>query len=96
MKEKNQITVEEICVHYSIETSFVYELGDRGLIQLKSSGKERVVAFEQLNDLERFMRMYYDLEINMEGLEAIKHLLSRVKNLQNEIKRLQNNREELI
>ena len=29
----------------------------------------------QLRDLEQYTRMYYDLSINIEGIEAIHHML---------------------
>ncbi len=90
MEKINKISVDQLCVHYSIETSFVYELDERGLIQLKRSGKQTYIAYEHLTDLEKYMRLHYDLEINMEGIEAINHLLSKIKNLQNELKKLQN------
>lgn len=34
--------------------------------------------------------MYYDLSINLEGIDAIHHLLKRVEQLQDEIFRLKN------
>ncbi|WP_337813549.1 chaperone modulator CbpM, partial [Parabacteroides johnsonii] len=33
-------------------------------------------------------RMYYDLSINIEGIDAIHHLLGRVESLQQEVNRL--------
>ena len=35
------------------------------------------------------MRLYYDLEINMAGIDTIRHLLNRMQSLQQEMKRLQ-------
>ena len=32
--------------------------------------------------------MYYDLSINIEGIDAIRHLLERMKDMQNEMDRL--------
>jgi hypothetical protein len=34
--------------------------------------------------------MHYDLDINMAGMEAIKHLLQRMHTLQKEVKTLRN------
>ena len=33
-----------------------------------------MIDFEQLADIEKYIHLYYDLDINMEGLEAIMHL----------------------
>ena len=41
-----------------------------------------------LYDVERYTRMYYDLSINIEGIDAIHHLLGRVESLQQEVNRL--------
>jgi len=88
MKKDNRITVEQCCVYYEIETTFVHQLDEYGLIKLSRSGKKAFIDFTQLNDLEKYMHLHYDLEINMEGMEAIAHLLDRVENLQQQIKGL--------
>jgi len=36
------------------------------------------------------MRLHFDLHINLEGLDAVYHLLQRVENLQSEITSLNN------
>jgi hypothetical protein len=84
------ISVEECCVHYSIETTFVLQLDEHGLIELDRSGQQVHIAYEQLPDLEKYMQLHYELNINMEGLEAIKHLLCRMQHLQQEVRRLEN------
>ncbi len=89
MEKEKRISVEQCCSYYSIEISFVQQLDEYGLIELNRSGEETFIAFEQLPDLEKFMRLHYELEINMAGLEAITHLLNRVEGLQHELKRVQ-------
>lgn len=90
MEQTNHISIEQCCVYYNIEVSFVQQLNEHGLIELNSSGETFFIAFEQLTDLEKYMHLHYELEINMEGLETIKHLLDRVEDLQKEINRLKN------
>lgn len=75
-------------MYYNIEISFVQKLDEHGLIELDRSGETILIAFEQLSDLEKYVHLYYELEINLEGLETIKHLLNRVNELQKEITRL--------
>ncbi|MFD0941081.1 chaperone modulator CbpM [Pedobacter boryungensis] len=84
-----RISVEDCCVYYSIETTFVQQLNEQGLIELSRSGKKAFISYEQLPDLERYMRLHYDLEINMAGIETIKHLLNRMQELQQKLKSLQ-------
>lgn len=89
MEEVKKISIEQCCIYYKIEASFVQELNEHGLIELTRSDKEAFIAYEQLGNLEKYMHLHYDLEINMPGMEAISHLLSRLQTLQQEIKKLQ-------
>lgn len=88
MEKVNWISIEQCCVYYNIETSFVHKLDEHGLIELSRSDETIFISFEQLSDLEKYMHLHYELEINLEGLETIKHLLDRVNSLQKEVQRL--------
>ena len=88
MEKGNWISIEQCCVVYNIERSFVQKLDEHGLIELVRSDEAVYIDFEQLADLEKYMHLHYELEINLEGLETIKHLLERVHELQNEVNRL--------
>ncbi len=90
METAKKISVEQCCIYYSIETTFIDQLNEHGLIELSRSGNEAFIDYEQLPDLEKYMRLHYDLEINMPGIEAIKYLLNRVQQLQQEIKDIRN------
>ena len=48
------------------------------------------IDHDNLLNVERLVRMHYDLDINLEGIEAIIYLLNRVKTMQNEIIELKN------
>lgn len=88
MEKTNYISIEQCCVYYNIEVSFVQKLSEHGLIELDHSGQTVFIAFEQLSALEKYVHLHYELEINMEGLETVKHLLDRVDFLQKEVNRL--------
>ena len=88
METANKISIEQCCVYYNIETSFVQKLDEHGLIELIHSDETLYISFEQLSDLEKYMHLHYELEINIEGLETIKHLLNKVHQLQKEVNRL--------
>lgn len=89
MEKAKKMSVEQCCIYYSIETSFVEQLDEHGLIKLTYSNKKAFIEYEQLPDLEKYMRLHYDLEINMAGIDTIRHLLNRMQVLQQEMKRLQ-------
>lgn len=89
MEKAGKISVEQCCIYYEIDTGFVQQLSQYGLIELSLSGTNAFIDFDQLTDLEKYVHLHYDLNINMEGIEAITHLLARVEKLQKEIKKLQ-------
>lgn len=88
--ETDLIILDEYCRICHVEPSFLSMLEKSGLIEINTVEGERCLPTSQLDDVERYARMYYDLSINVEGIEAIHHLLGRVELLQEEIKRLKN------
>lgn len=90
MQEKNLIAVKDFCVHHNIEISFLHTLREYGLINIISSEHDLFVDGDCLTELEKMMRLHYELDINMEGIEAIRHLLNKLENMQNEITMLKN------
>ncbi|WP_143305113.1 chaperone modulator CbpM [Chitinophaga vietnamensis] len=88
MENIEKISVTQCCVYYQIEASFIQELDEHGLIAILRSEEENYIAYEELTNLEKYMHLHYDLDINMEGMEAIKHLLGRVQELQGEVRKL--------
>lgn len=90
MTKELNISLEDCCRYYSIEASFVQSLSERGLIELVQYDQTFGIDYEQLSDLEKYMHLHYDLDINMEGIEAINHLLQQINQLQSELRSLKN------
>lgn len=84
------ITVSECSLHHRIETSFLYELRNAGLLEITVVEAQEVIRLDQLPELEQYIRWHYEMEINTEGLETIRHLLNRIKELQHEVDVLKN------
>lgn len=82
------ITLKEYSIQYNIEPEFLLELEESGIIFFQEEGKEKYILEEQLSELERYIRFYYDLNINIEGIDAIRHLLAKVAEMEREIKML--------
>jgi hypothetical protein len=78
------IAVSEFCVNHNIEISFLNLLQENGLIEISTIESTYFVEKEQLPQLEKYVRFYYDLDINLEGIETINYLLEKIENLQNE------------
>ena len=90
MQNEDLIPANECCVQYDIEMSFIHSLHEYGLIELAVAEQQQFISASELQRLEKFARMHYELNINMEGIEAINHLLARVELLQEEITSLRN------
>lgn len=90
MKTTDLIPVQQFCEHYNVEISFINTLNEFGLIQIVRVETKPFIQPEQLKDIEKMIRLHYDLQINIEGIEAISHLLTRVNQLQEEIIALKN------
>ena len=82
------VIVSEYCQKCHIDPSFIILLEEGGLIDINITDGERYLFSSQLRDLEQYTRMYYDLSINIEGIDAIHLLLGRVESLQQEVNRL--------
>ena len=65
------IIVNEYCRICHIEPSFIFRLEEGGLIEIRIIEGEKYLQAEQLHDIERYTRMYYDLSINFEGIDAV-------------------------
>ena len=90
MQTGEMIPVDEFCVYHNIETSFIYSLKESGLIEIEIIEEKIMIPYEQLSNLERIVRLYYEFGINLEGLETISYLLQRMNEMQQEIVRLNN------
>lgn len=84
------IAVNEFCVNHNVGIDFINLLHQNGLIEISNIGSECFVEKEQLPKLEKFVCFYYELDINLEGIETINYLLQRIEKLQNEVVVLKN------
>jgi len=90
MQTQQFIAVEACCQYYNIDLSFINSLHEYGLIEMNTIEEKKVISDEDLQDLEKFIHLHYDLDINIAGIDATKHLLERIKGLQGEIMSLKN------
>ena len=90
MENEKYISIDNLAGYYEIEVSFFQSLGEMGLVSIRTVENKPCVERDCLSDLERMIRLHYDLEINMAGLDAISHLLVKVRELQSEVNRLKN------
>lgn len=90
MKTENLIAINEFCTNHNIEISFINSIQKSGLIEFTIIEESLFVDADQLKQLEKIVHFYYELDINLEGIETINHLLQRIISLQDEIIMLKN------
>jgi hypothetical protein len=90
MNKGNMIPANDFCTFHNIEISFLNSLQEAGLIEITTIDETEYIFENQLNDLEKIVRLHYDLDINLEGIETVIHLLQRINDMQDEITLLKN------
>lgn len=90
MQHEDLVAANEFCSHYNIEYSFISSLQQSGLIEVTTVQETGFIPLSELKKLEKLIRLHYDLDINLEGIEAITFLLQKVEHMQHEISSLQN------
>lgn len=86
--ETDLIIISEYCEKSHTDPTFIASLEEGGLIEIRQVNGERYLLTSQLRELEKYSHVYYDLSINIEGIDAIHHILERMENLQQEIRYL--------
>jgi hypothetical protein len=84
------ISVDEFCARHDIEISFISSLEESGLIEITTIEESGFIDHSQLLQLEKIVRLYFELDINLEGIDTINHLLQRISSMQDEIISLRN------
>jgi hypothetical protein len=90
MENKALVSVYSFCVNHKIELTFIESLQQYGLVELTTIEEQTYFSEYQLEEVEKFVRLHYDLDINLEGIEAISHLLEKIKTMQDHTIQLQN------
>ncbi|MDH6353782.1 chaperone modulatory protein CbpM [Dysgonomonas sp. PH5-45] len=82
------IIITEYCKYNTIEPRFLKMLQTEGLIDIVEKDGAEYLLSSQIAILDRYSRWYYDLSINIEGIDVIQNLLDKIDNLQDEINSL--------
>jgi len=90
MQTEYLIAVDEFCLNHNIEPSFINSLQKNGLLEITIIKGAVYIDSGQLRQLEKIVRLYYELDINLEGIETINYLLQRISSLQDEVLMLRN------
>lgn len=83
--ETGLIIIEEYCKNSRIESSFVTLLINEGLIDVEVANGQMYLYESQLAELDRFANLYYDLSVNVEGIDIIHNLLKKMEDMEKEL-----------
>jgi chaperone modulatory protein CbpM len=90
MQTEYLIAVDKFCASHNIEISFISSLEKNGLIEIMTIQETGFIDAGQVQQLEKYIHFYYELDINLEGIETITHLLRRIDFMHDEIITLKN------
>ena len=90
MQTENLIALKAFCNSHNIGISFIHSLQQTGLVDIITIQESAFIEVDQLPVIEKIVRFHYDLDINLEGIESIIHLLELIKAKETEIMELKN------
>ena len=88
MSDEEIIALETICSFYQVDRSFIETLESHGLISIRYRENQGFIIRDEVAELEKYSRLYYELNINVPGIDALNHLLEKIKQLQQEAESL--------
>lgn len=90
MSRREFIEIAQLCRQYQLEMQFFSTLEDYELIQVVRVKESPCVYSDELRRIEKMVRLHKELQINMEGIQAVVNLLEKVELLQDELARVRN------
>jgi hypothetical protein len=90
MRTDNLILLKTVSSHYQVELSFFTHLQDLGLIEIEIREQSPYVHENQMQNLERMIRIHHELEVNPEGIDVVFNLLQKIEHLKKDLNATQN------
>ena len=90
MEAQKLIAADTFCSHYQVTYSFVQSLNELGLIETVIMEETEFIQIPHLQKIEQIIRLHEDLDINLEGIQAIDSLLTRIERMQEEMMAVKN------
>ncbi len=88
MSRREFIEIAQLCRQYQLEMQFFSTLEDYELIHVVRVEDAPCIYLDELRRIEKMVRLHKELEINMEGIQAVFNLLEKVEALQDELARV--------
>ena len=84
------IPVAHLSKQYRIEETFITELHEKGVLQLKIVEQTYCLHCDSMPVFEKIMRIHDELHINIEGIDVILNLLDKIDDLNRQLVKTQN------
>lgn len=84
------IPLHKLCSLYKVEMSFFGDLNEIGLIEIITIEQSQYIHQDNINELEKMIRIHHELDVNFEGIDIVLNLLKKIENLQNELISIRN------
>jgi chaperone modulatory protein CbpM len=85
MDINNKVLLQQFCLHHEVELSFIDSLHEYGLITILVFNGDKYILADDLKEIEKMAHFYYELGINIEGIEVIINLLLQNDRLRKEL-----------
>lgn len=79
------LKITEFCDKAQVEITFVSALQEEGILSYHTMEEEDFIEISFLPELEMFCRWHYDLGVNVEGIDAMRHMRSKMSEMQEEL-----------
>ncbi|MEO8253254.1 MAG: chaperone modulator CbpM [Flavobacterium sp.] len=90
MNSEELVLIDLFCQHHSIELNFISAIKEYGLIEVIIVEEKEYFSAKQLSSVEKIIRLHYDLEINLEGIDVILNLLNQIEDYKRQLLTHQN------
>ena len=90
MTNEEMVAAHEFCISHNVEITFLHSLCESGLLEITTVKEDVFINQDMLPELEKLVRLHYDMDINLEGIEVIHHLLQQINAMQAEMRVLKN------
>jgi hypothetical protein len=79
MATQKLIAIKEFCVHHQIPADLILQMEQFEMVELVWIKRTGYIPAKSLSGLEQILRIYQDLQINLEGIQAVLHLLDKLE-----------------
>jgi chaperone modulatory protein CbpM len=85
MNSQKLILIDTLCTHLKVDLSFFSHLNEIGLIEIKEIEKLAYIPEDKVEKTEKMIRMYQELDLNIESIDVVFNLLQKIENLQKDL-----------